>query len=203
VDSVRSVVKAEKTPYKMWFKDENGKLSPILNHPEYKEAYNMPRQSLPQTYMQNAHIDVARVSTILRKNSMTGDNIWGYELKEIVDIDTYDDFDDALSRSFDNIKDKRFCFDIDGVIAKLSPKNDYNLAEPNEVMIKRVNELYDAGNHIVLFTARGYVTGIDWYDITKNQLETWGVKHHEFYVGKPNADYYIDDKNVLISQILK
>jgi len=203
IDSVRSIVKVEKTPYKMWFKNEAGQLTPILNHPEYKEPYNMPRQALPQVYMQNACIDVIRTTTLTEKNSMTGDNISGYELSELIDIDTYDDFGAAaLNKSFDQVTGKIFCFDIDGVIAKLSPGNDYNLSQPNEEMIKRVNQLYDNGNHIVLFTARGYVTKINWYDITKQQLISWGVKHHEFYVGKPNADYYVDDKNVLISQIL-
>lgn len=203
IDSVRSVVKVDKTPYKMWFKDDAGRLTPILDHKDYREPYNMPRQSLPVVYMQNAHIDITRSGTVLDKKSMTGDSIYGFELFDLIDIDTYADFDKALSQSFDTVTDKRFVFDIDGVIAKLSPNNDYNLSEPNDVMIDRVNQLYDSGNYIVLFTARGYVTGIDWYDTTEKQLKSWGVKYHEFYVGKPNADYYVDDKNVLISQILK
>jgi hypothetical protein len=40
---------------------------------------------------------------------------------------------------------------------------------------------------------RGYVTGIDWTNLTKNQLTSWGVKHHELILGKPFADIYIDD----------
>lgn len=203
IDAVRSVVKVQKTPYKMWFMQEDGRLKPVLKHPELAEPYNLPRQVLPTVFTQNACIDVIRTNTIIQKQSMTGDHIHGYELEDMTDIDNYEDFGRALTHSFNKIRGKRFCFDIDGVIAKLSPNNDYNLAEPNREMIQRVNQLYEAGNHIVLFTARGYVTGIDWYDITKAQLERWGVKHHEFYVGKPNADFYVDDKNVLISQILK
>jgi len=34
------------------------------------------------------------------------------------------------------------------------------------------------------------------YDLTKQQLEEWGVKYHELIMGKPHADYFIDDKGV-------
>ena len=49
-------------------------------------------------------------------------------------------------------------------------------------------------NRIVLFTARGYKTGIDWEELTEMQMQKWGVKYHELIFGKPDADYYIDDK---------
>ena len=71
---------------------------------------------------------------------------------------------------------------------------DYGQALPNEKMIAIVNQLYDMGNKIVLFTARGYVTGIDWRAVTEKQMKDWGVKYHELKMGKPNADFYIDDK---------
>ena len=61
-------------------------------------------------------------------------------------------------------------------------------------MIDIVNKLYHLGNEIVLFTARGYVTGIDWQEVTRLQMQDWGVKYHELLMGKPNADYYVDDK---------
>ena len=61
-------------------------------------------------------------------------------------------------------------------------------------MIRIVNRLYDYGNEIVLFTARGYVTKIDWRKETENQMKRWGVRYHELHMGKPNADYYVDDK---------
>ena len=44
------------------------------------------------------------------------------------------------------------------------------------------------------WTARGSGTGIDWYDVTKKQLKSWGVKHHELRLGKPVYDLFIDDK---------
>ncbi|MBP5160108.1 MAG: acylneuraminate cytidylyltransferase [Lachnospiraceae bacterium] len=90
----------------------------------------------------------------------------------------------------------RLVFDIDGVIAKLEPNNDYSLSEPDTEMIATVNRLYDEGNTIVLHTARGYATGIDWTELTKKRLSEWGVRYHELVFGKPNADYYIDDRSL-------
>jgi N-acylneuraminate cytidylyltransferase len=39
------------------------------------EPFNMPRQKLPQTYWQTGHIDVIRYETIIRKRSLTGQNV--------------------------------------------------------------------------------------------------------------------------------
>jgi len=91
---------------------------------------------------------------------------------------------------------KTFVFDIDGVLATIVPTNDYALAGPMVENIKRLNRLYDAGNMIVLFTARGTVTGINWSDVTQKQMQAWGVKYHRLHFGKPAADYYIDDKMI-------
>ena len=33
-------------------------------------------------------------------------------------------------------------------------------------------------------------------DLTKKQLDSWGVKYHEIFLGKPSGDYYIDDKGI-------
>jgi len=96
---------------------------------------------------------------------------------------------------------KKFVFDIDGVIALKREDLDYSQAQPNEKMIRIINALHDMGNTIALFTARGYVTGIDWSDTTKEQMERWGVKYDELMMGKPNADYYVDDKNLNVDQL--
>ena len=59
------------------------------------------------------------------------------------------------------------------------------------------------GNSIALHTARGYVTGIDWSQVTKQQMARWGLKYHELHFGKPNADYYVDDRMLDIKQLLE
>ena len=35
-----------------------------------------------------------------------------------------------------------------------------------------------------------------WGEITEIQLSLWGCKFNELLLGKPNADYYIDDKGI-------
>lgn len=92
-----------------------------------------------------------------------------------------------------------FCFDIDGTLCT-NTDGEYEAAEPIHHMIGQVNALYDSGNRIVLFTARGGTTGIDWRDLTASQMKDWGVKHHELIMGKPQADVYIDDKGLSIAE---
>lgn len=94
-------------------------------------------------------------------------------------------------------------FDIDGVIAQFDPTLQYDKAQPDRRMIEIVNRLYDYGNRIVLFTARGSKTGIDWSASTKAQMERWGVKYHELKFGKPAATFYIDDKNMSLDELCR
>lgn len=93
-----------------------------------------------------------------------------------------------------------FCFDIDGVIATVTPVNDYALARPIPGTVALVNKLYALGHRIVLFTARGSVTGIDWTRVTRRQMRSFGVKYHELRFGKPAADFYIDDRMISLDQ---
>lgn len=214
-DSVRSMSPATEIPYKMWafeddflmktgrnpegdgFEGRDERIVPVTD--SIKESYNMPRQALPVAYYQNACIDVMRSSTVLEKHSMTGDVILGYVMKDNYDIDS----EAELLKADFMLGGKKFVFDIDGVIAKLQKDNDYALSEPDMEMIEIVNRLYDAGNTIVLHTARGSATGIDWTGITRDRLAEWKVKYHELHFGKPSADYYIDDKMLDYSLLRK
>lgn len=92
-------------------------------------------------------------------------------------------------------------FDIDGVIAQFDPALQYDKAQPDRGIIEIVNRLYDYGNKIILFTARGSETGIDWSAATRAQMERWDVKYHELKFGKPAATFYVDDKNLSLDQL--
>jgi len=89
-DSIRCVAPATEIAYKMWRVGEDGRMQPLLD--DIPEAYNMPRQSLPQIYYQNACIDVFRASTVLDKHSMSGDYIMAYVMNHNFDIDTEEEF---------------------------------------------------------------------------------------------------------------
>ena len=94
-----------------------------------------------------------------------------------------------------------YCFDIDGTICT-NTDGDYEQAIPFREVIEKVNYLYDKGHKVVFYTGRGSTTGIDWYDFTKKQLKEWKVKYHELVMGKPYANFYIDDKAINISEWL-
>ena len=97
LDSVRTVAPAPATPYKMWTRDADGLLTPVVDRGD--EAYNEPRQALPQVYLQNASIDAVRARVIIEQQSMTGRRIFGYVLEENLDIDTFADLDAALAHA--------------------------------------------------------------------------------------------------------
>lgn len=94
-DCVRGVVPAGQNPHKMWrFAGKDQPLKPLLLVDGIAEPYNAPRQILPQVYWQTGHIDAIRVSTILRKKSLTGDVIYPLVIdpRYTVDIDTLSDW---------------------------------------------------------------------------------------------------------------
>ena len=96
-----------------------------------------------------------------------------------------------------------YVFDIDGTICT-NTNSEYEKATPIRSRIKKVNDLYDEGHSIIFQTARGMgrsgnsqaYAKTAFYEFTKNQLDSWGVKHHALFLGKPAADYYIDDKGI-------
>jgi len=88
-----------------------------------------------------------------------------------------------------------YCFDLDGTLC--THEKNYREAKPITERIERVNKLYSDGNTIIIDTARGKTTKIDWSQITINQLTKWRVKYHSLRVGqKLTADFYIDDKAI-------
>ena len=54
--------------------------------------------------------------------------------------------------------------------------------------------MHDAGHEIIYWTARGGFSGVDYSELTEQQLNKWGVKRTELRMGKPSYDYWIDDK---------
>jgi hypothetical protein len=96
-----------------------------------------------------------------------------------------------------------YCFDLDGTLCS-NTNGDYLEAKPFFDRIEKVNSLYSSGNTVLINTARGSKTGIDWYEKTETQLRIWGVKYHQLYVGKKiEADLFIDDKGVSDTDFFK
>lgn len=89
--------------------------------------------------------------------------------------------------------DETICTNEDEVV---SVSRNYQNALPIKINIEKVNQLYDEGHTIIYWTARGTVTGIDWKELTKEQLARWGVKYHDLKFGKPHYDLIICDKSL-------
>ena len=72
----------------------------------------------------------------------------------------------------------------------------------NPFMRDQINSLYDEGHFIMFQTARGKSSGINWTDLTKKQLYSWGLKYHELFdmFCKPNVDIFIDDKGINVEE---
>ncbi len=74
-DSVRSVSKVDQHPYRVFRIDAaSGLLDPIMKH-EHPQPYLLRRQDLPAMYYYNCVVDVTRRSTIVDRQSMTGDRM--------------------------------------------------------------------------------------------------------------------------------
>ena len=92
--------------------------------------------------------------------------------------------------------------DIDETICRYVDERYYPHAIPIQENINKINKLFGEGHKITYYTARGSVTGINWYDITKEQLDKWGCKYHELSVGEmPDYDLMICDKTKRIEEI--
>lgn len=95
--------------------------------------------------------------------------------------------------------DETICFHNNDI--PLDGKRDYKDAIPNYQNIAKINKMYDEGNHITYWTARGSRSKIDWYNFTLNQLVSWGVKFHELKCDKPYYDLFIEDRSKRIEEL--
>lgn len=95
-----------------------------------------------------------------------------------------------------------YVIDIDGTIC--TSGSDYEKSIPKYDRIEKINQLYDKGHIIKYLTARGMGRYKDsrimshnhFYNITYQQLKSWGCKFHYLIMGKPSGDVYIDDKGM-------
>ena len=101
------------------------------------------------------------------------------------------------------MKKKTICFDLDGVICK-TKKNYYTKSKPIKKNIKKINELFERGYKIKIFTARymgrskenPILAKKKGYYQTLKQLKKWNVKFNKLIFGKPSYDLFIDDKSM-------
>ena len=100
-----------------------------------------------------------------------------------------------------NPDSKSFIIDIDNTIC-FAINNNYPNSIPLYKYINYFNNIYDNGNEIHYWTARGINSGINWDDLTIRQLKLWNVKYSTLNMGKPHYDIWIDDKAINVGDII-
>jgi len=99
--------------------------------------------------------------------------------------------------------------DIDETICFYEGPRVYEKAIPNYSNIEKVNKLREQGYSITYWTARGGHSNIDYYELTEQQLNSWGCEYDEIVTGysqagnptKPSFDLVIDDKAKRIEEL--
>jgi len=88
---------------------------------------------------------------------------------------------------------KTYIVDIDNTIC-ITQGSDYPKSIPIKERIEKINQLYNDGNTIIYWTARGMTSGKNWLNLTEKQLSQWGCKYSELRMNKPSYDTWVDDK---------
>lgn len=103
---------------------------------------------------------------------------------------------------------RTWVWDIDGTICTETGGN-YHLCEPYPEAIEKLNRLHDRGDEVVLHTARGMkrfnndVSAVyqNMYELTRKQLDEWGVRYDRLIMGKPYGKL-VDSDAMKVSDLL-
>ena len=115
---------------------------------------------------------------------------------------------DTQKHLSDKTKYNRIVVDLDDTLC-FTQNRDFENSEPIKNVINKVNSLYKKGYEIYICTARGEKScktleekEQKYRNITEKWLKKNNVKYTKLMFGKPNADYYVDDKNLTIEDFL-
>ena len=147
----------------------------------------------------NKYAYISDVYSLMIKDSLIIDSI-EINLDDFVCLGTPKQLIDYCK---DNKQEKkRFCFDLDNTLVTLPAiKGDYTSVKPIYHNIKFLKTLKENGHFIIIYTARKMRTfNSDVNKVKKNilkfteeQLKEFQIPFDELIVGKPYANFYIDD----------
>ena len=150
----------------------------------------------------NKKIYVSDIYNLLLKNK---ELIIGKEIKEkeFACLGTPKQVIDFSKKN--KIEKKRFCFDLDNTLVTYPKvKDDYKTVKPIIKNIKFLNFLHSQGHHIIIYTARrmrthnGNIKKVkkEIEKLTLDQLKLFKIRYDELVLGKPYANFYIDDLSI-------
>jgi CMP-N-acetylneuraminic acid synthetase len=86
----------DKHPGKMWVLDRENRANPYLDQSnETIPTHNKPTQTLETLWVQNASLEIIKFKSLILTNSISGNNVLGFEMPGIegFDINTQRDFE--------------------------------------------------------------------------------------------------------------
>lgn len=91
-----------------------------------------------------------------------------------------------------------YAVDLDGTLSEeMNNWREYKDAPPIPDNIAKINELFENGNKIIIYTARHQED----LDVTMKWLKDNGVKFHKLVCGKLRADFYIDENSLRMENL--
>lgn len=105
-----------------------------------------------------------------------------------------------------------YIFDLDDTLCyRHNTTDDYFDSIPYVERIKEVNELYDNGHTVKVYTARRmtkdsadvHLIYFKMFEKVKKQLDDFGLKYHQLILGKPSYDIWVDDKAINDKEFFK
>lgn len=169
---------------------------------DHLESTRTPRQYRPPRKRESGNAWAFRTEGFIENKARLFGNVGLYKIDYFkhFEVDNYNDLKIVSyllkDREFKNLKDKVIFVDIDGTLCETSPNANYDRVKYDPELIAKLNELHK-NNTIVLWTARGTTTGVDSSELTKAQLNAYGVKYDYLRFGKPNYSFFIDDKSLI------
>lgn len=80
--------------------------------------------------------------------------------------------------------------DLDGTICTEERQFSRSMALPLNNAVESINNLYDNGNIVIIYTSRSWQE----YEMTEHWLKINGVRYNQLVMGKPIGDIWIDDR---------
>tara|TARA_R100000388_G_C7235840_1_gene157760 strand:+ start:315 stop:635 length:321 start_codon:yes stop_codon:yes gene_type:complete len=97
------------------------------------------------------------------------------------------------------MKVKKIVFDIDGTICDEAPTFEKCLSKPINEMIEVVNDCYNKGCFVILYTARSWSE----FRMTEDWLKKNNVLYNLLLCGKPTYDLWVDDRAISACENIK
>ncbi len=82
--------------------------------------------------------------------------------------------------------------DVDGTICTEEKTYSRSMAKVIKDAVESVNNLYDDGHTIILYSARSWQE----YEMTEDWLKRHNFRYHQLVMGKPIGEVWIDDRAV-------